>query len=367
MLTRPKQQSEIALIGGGVIGLLTAVELAEAGFQVSLFDQGKVGQEASWAGGGILSPLYPWNYPPELLKLAFYSMSRYPALVTKLSAQTGIDPEWMLSGLSILHTSANPIPNQALTWAESWGLTWTRQSTDKGEALWCPEVAQVRNPRFLTMLVERCRQLGVTFHEDITVTGFQQDRDRLRGLQTTQGFFPTTQAIVTAGAWAGKLLEAIGISLPIYPVRGQMLLLQTNPGTLNTMVMKDHRYLVPRRDGLILVGSTSETVDFDKSVTAEAREALWNFAAEMLPGLTPAHLLRQWSGLRPGSADSIPYIGPLPGWHGLWVAAGHFRYGITNAPATAEILVAMLTNSTPPLDISPYQVIWDNGNVWVFP
>ncbi|PKY10068.1 oxidoreductase [Acidithiobacillus marinus] len=352
-----KKRESVILVGAGVIGLIAAMRLAEAGFDVCVVDRGQAAQEASWAGGGILSPLYPWHYPPELLRLSFYSMSLHQALARELENLTGIDPQWNLSGLRIMAGKRETIPADIINWAQRWQLNWQLMGKEDGlhPSLWCPEVAQVRNPRLLSALLLRCRQLGVKIIEHTEVSGFRRFHNgQLCGLETTRGFWPTNHAIITAGAWTGKLLESARLHLEIYPVRGQMLLLQGQAGMLNSMIMRDQHYLVPRQDGLILAGSTSENVQFDKSVTAEARETLWDFAHDFLPELTSDHIIRQWSGLRPGSQESVPYIGALPGWKGLYVAAGHFRYGLTNAPATAEILVSTLTDQAPPVDIKPY-------------
>ncbi len=362
MDTEGSPRADVLLVGGGVVGLLSAVKLAEAGFRVTILEQGRIGREASWAGAGILSPLYPWRYSPALLQLALYGMQRYGRLAATLFEQTGVDPEWNPSGLFILDGSQEKIPDDALIWAKAWGLDWRLESSKRDDqfslpgvkALWCPEVAQVRNPRLLAALAARCHQVGVHLEEDITVTGFRQRQGRLRGVETSCGFIPAERSIVTAGAWSGTLLRETGNPPSILPVRGQMLLLQGKPGNLSTMVMRDHRYLVQRRDGLFLVGSTSELVGFDKSTTSVARQELWDFACAVFPDIVHAPLLRQWSGLRPGSRDNIPYIGPVPDWEGLFVAAGHFRYGLTNALATADILVALLTETPTPLDITPY-------------
>ncbi len=357
MLAETPVQTDVLLIGGGAIGLVSAIKLAEAGLRVTVLDQGHIGQEASWAGGGILSPLYPWHYPPALLRLALYSMQRYFSLTSTLLEQTGIDPEWIPSGLLILEGEYEKIPNDVPAWGAAWGLDWRPGLAGETQTLWCPEVAQVRNPRLLAAMAARCRQLGIVLYENTAVTGFRKQGERLQGIETITGFIPAERAIVTAGAWSGKILGEIGIHLDIIPVRGQMLLLQGKPGALNTMLMRDNHYLIPRRDGLILAGSTSELAGFDKSTTDEARNELVDFATQVYPDLESLPILKQWSGLRPGSQDSIPYIGPVPGWEGLFVAAGHFRYGLTNAPATADILASLLMKTPPPLDINPYAVL----------
>ena len=357
MPTEISAHTDVLLIGAGAIGLLSAIKLAEAGLRVTVLDQGHIGQEASWAGGGILSPLYPWRYPPALLSLALYSMQRYCSLTSRLAEQTGIDPEWIPSGLLILEGEHEKIPNDVLAWGARWGLDWRLGPAEKTQTLWCPEVAQVRNPRLLAAMSARCRQLGVVLHENTAVNHFRRRGGRLEGVETTAGFMPVERIIVTAGAWSEKILAETGSHLDIIPVRGQILLFQGKPGVLDTILMRDNHYLVPRRDGLILAGSTSEFVGFDKSTTNEAREELLDFTIKALPDLAQAQVLRQWSGLRPGSQDCVPYIGPIPEWEGLFVAAGHFRYGLTNAPATADILVSLLTGTPLPLDIAPYAAL----------
>ena len=356
---------DVVLVGAGAVGLVSAMVLAEAGMRVTLLDKGRVGQEASWAGGGILSPLFPWRYPPALLRLSDYSIALYPQLAAELHRHTGIDPEWEPSGLIILDDAAQPIPADALSWGAAQGHRWALEGEaaaqerqhglrSSAHALWCPEVAQIRNPRLLAALVARCRQLGVLIREGVAVEGFAERNGQLTSVETAQGSLPARQVVVTAGAWTGRLLGNAGIPMAIEPVRGQMLLLQGQPGVLQHILMRSTHYLVPRRDGLILVGSTSEAVGFDKGTTEAAHAELLAFAREVFPPCRHYPVLRQWAGLRPGSHASVPYIGAVAGWKGLYVAAGHFRYGLTNAPATAQLLIHALLGQPTAIDPSPY-------------
>jgi len=343
---------ELVIVGAGAIGLLTALTLAEAGLAVRVLERGRIGREASWAGGGILSPLHPWRYLPEVRRLAAAGMAAYPQLARDLCEHTGIDPEWQASGLLIVEAEDTPFPEDPVGFGAGEGYTWTlmpgteasrtfpafRLRPDR-RALWCPEVAQIRNPRLLQALYRRCQQLGVRFDEEIEVHAFRRDEGgRLRAIVTTDGDIPCTSAVVTTGAWTGRLLQAAGLKLPVKPIRGQMLLLQGQPGALPCLLLHGPHYLVQRRDGLLLVGSSTEDVGFDKSSSSAVREELLDFVHAFFPPSRSYAVLRQWAGLRPGSPDNLPFIGAVPGWEGLFVASGHFRYGLTMAPATAALL-----------------------------
>ncbi len=343
---------DVVIVGAGVIGLVSALFLAESGLAVRVLERGQIGQEASWAGGGILSPLHPWRYLPEVRRLAAAGMAAYPELARSLLEHTGIDPEWQASGLLILESTDHPFPTDPVGFGAGEGQTWhlwdgvtaAAQFPDfrlrHGQrALWCPEVAQVRNPRLLKALHRRCQQLGVRFFPGTEVRAFvRDDAGKLRTIVTDQGEISSTRAIVTAGAWSRQLLVDAGLEFPIKPMRGQMLLLQGEPGALPSLLLHGPHYLVQRRDGLLLVGSSTEDVGFDKSSTVAIREELLAFIHEFFPPARDYPVLRQWAGLRPGSPENRPFIGAVFDGSGLYIASGHFRYGLTMAPATASIL-----------------------------
>lgn len=352
------------VIGGGIIGLLCARELSQAGQSASVLERGRVGREASWAGGGILSPLYPWRYPEAVTRLALWSARAYPQLAMSLQASTGVDPEWTQSGMLTLDAGDAV---QAQTWAEQHGVRLKSvfgaalealepQLAAEGQGLWDEGVAQVRNPRLVQALRQDLAQAGVRFQEGVTVTGFRHQRGRLTALLTPQGDIPTRGCLVAAGAWIADLLQTVGLRLPIRPVRGQMLLLRGPAGLLSRIVLKEGRYVIPRRDGRVLVGSTVEEVGFDRTTTIGARESLVATAVTLVPALADCEIERQWSGLRPGSPDGVPYIGEHPEIRGLWVCAGHYRNGIVLGPASARLLADLVLDRPPTLDASPYRV-----------
>lgn len=357
-----KQQTIV--VGGGVIGLLSAYGLASAGCSVTLLESTETGNEASWAGGGIVSPLYPWRYSPAITALAQWSQDYYPQLGATLYEQTGIDPEVFETGLYWLDLEDE---NEALAWAERQGRPMRRVDMDQvhaavpslgrgfSRAVYMPGVANVRNPRMLQALRRvLAQQTNVTIIEHCPVTGFIREGDRVVGVQTAQGEMRAERVVLAAGAWSGDLLATLGLELPVKPMKGQMILFKCAEGFLPSMVLAKRRYAIPRKDGHILVGSTLENVGFDKSTTAEALESLRATAIDLLPDLADAEVVKHWAGLRPASPEGIPYIGPVPGYDGLWLNCGHFRNGLVLAPASCQLLADLMLDRAPCIDSKPY-------------
>lgn len=337
------------VIGAGVIGCATAYELARQGVEVTLLDRGMAGAESSWAGGGILFPLLPWDYGQPVTALTELSRQCYPGWIENLRLQTGIDPEYLVSGMRVLPPFDM---GKALVWCAAHGLRVEKED----DALLLPDVAQVRNPRLMQALGRALELMGVSIVEHAEVAGFKFAGNRVAGVETSQGSYTADNYVVAAGAWSGVLLGDLAPQTPIWPVRGQMLLFKVAPGLLPHILLQDGVYLIPRLDGHILVGSTLEDVGFDKRVTEDARENLLSRAVAMFPPLSRANLVRHWAGLRPGSPDNVPVIGRHPEIENLYLNAGHFRYGVTMAPASASLLANMIAGKAQPIDASPY--VW---------
>lgn len=328
-----------------------------------MLDKGQTGREASWAGGGILSPLHPWRYPQELLRLAHWSQTLFPDLANALFAETGVDPEWEKSGLLIIDSYEI---GQAVQWGKAWHMELRLLSGKELQqsepvlnpnietALFLPEIAQIRNPRLLRSLRLSLDQLGVTILEATEVTGLKLEKGKITSLQTNSGKLPVNQLLITAGAWSGDLLKPTGIALPIEPVRGQMLLFQARKDQFTRVVLKGNRYLIPRRDGQLLVGSTIEHCGFDKTTTESAKQELLQAGLELAPELADCELIGHWAGLRPGSPKGVPYIGKHPNLNNLYLNAGHFRNGLMLAPACAELMQSIISGTQPKIDPAPY-------------
>ena len=347
------------IVGGGLIGMLTARELSQAGLTVGLVERGETGRESTWAGGGILSPLYPWRYPESVTALASWSQAHYAALAQALEKESGVDPEFQQNGLLILDTEEAA---QARQWAETWGYSLelveaarTRKIEPAlgeypAQALWLPQVAQLRNPRLARALRNSIEHLGVTLLEHNPMKGLVLGEGRIHGVLTEQGEINAEHVVIAGGAWSALLLESVGMQLPVKPVRGQMILYRAEPGVVQRIVLSQDRYVIPRRDGRILVGSTVEDVGFEKATTRAAMQELEAEARRIIPALANYPIEHHWAGLRPGSPHDIPYIMQHPRISGLFVNTGHFRNGVVLGPASARLLADILLQREPILD-----------------
>ncbi len=356
---------DCVVIGGGLIGMLSAWELRRSGLSVTIVEQGQCGMEASWAGGGILSPLYPWRYADAVTALARWSQAHYPAFIRQLHEQSGIDPQLQENGLLILDTEE---ADAAENWAQSWSCRLERLGADDirslepalGEvpdaALWLPEVAHVRNPRLLKSLRQSLINQLVEIREYSRVKDLAQAGGRIQGVVLENETIPAAQVLVAGGAWSGKLLAATGLDLPVRPVRGQMILYRGEAGRVSRIVLSLDRYVIARRDGRVLVGSTLEETGFDRSTTESARKSLAAEALRLIPALAKCDIEHHWAGLRPGSPEGIPYIGAHPKIAGLYVNSGHFRNGVVLGLASSRLLADIMLGREPIVASQAYHV-----------
>jgi glycine oxidase len=357
--------ADVAILGGGVIGLTTAYFLARERARVVVLDKGDFGQEASWAGAGIVPPVPMAESHSAFDRLRAHSASMFPQLSDELRELTGIDNGFLRSGgLELLGSQAGPreewhvegLALQSLTEAELIGLE-PNLAPGLGPALYLPDMAQLRNPRHLKALVAAGRSRGVRYQAGCPGLGFLKTKRRIEAVRTSAGTISADRFLLASGAWTDPLMEGlIGKGPGIRPIRGQIALLHTGFPMIRRILLWGSRYLVPRPDGRILAGSTEEDAGFDKSTTAEAIASLLSLAQTLVPALRSAHLERCWSGLRPGSPDGLPFLGPIPGFDNIFIAAGHHRAGILTSPATALVMKECLLGQPLTVPLEAFRV-----------
>lgn len=341
---------DVIIVGAGVIGLTTAYELARNKIKVSLIDQFLPYRKASWAGAGIIPPGNPNLVANPADWLRAKSSQLFPILSSELLQFTNINNGYFKCGGLELTSHYEETNEQAWT-RES--IYFERISELKLKSLaphldpknckvtYFPEMAQIRNPRHLKALTEACKLLGVRFYNDCKITGLIKKGRQIIGLESENGVFNAGQFIITAGPWAGDFLQQEKINTHIFPIRGQMLLMQTSL-SLKEIILIEKCYIVPRGEGLVLVGSTEEDVGFNGSTTSEGKDYLLKMACDLIPMLKNAKIIDHWSGLRPGCSKNSPLIGKSPESDNLYFAAGHFRQGLQTSPATALLIKSIL-------------------------
>jgi glycine oxidase len=331
---------KVAVIGGGIVGCITSLFLIEKGYEVTLLDQSAIGQEASWAGAGILSPLLPWNYQDAVNNLCFGSADFYHQLSEILKKDTGIDSEWIESGMLIYDINDK---ENAIRWCQKNDIEIQQVQIEKTPYLFLPHVAQIRNPRLLKALKIFLIKKNVVMMEHQKVSPIIDSNNFIRCLQTESDLnLEADYYVVASGAWSSYVLNEIDIP-KIKPIRGQLIQYPAIQEKLPYIIYKDDFYLVQRQDGVILAGSTKEDVGFDKGITDEARHSLQQKAEHLMPALKNYSIENQWSGLRTGSEGNVPMIEKHHRYNNVYLNIGHYRYGLTMAPKAARIISDLIT------------------------
>lgn len=359
--TTQPELPDVLVVGGGIIGLSIALELADRRANVRLIERGEPGREASWAGAGILPPGSGYGCHPGLEAMAARSNTLHPLISQRLSAETGIDDGFRRCGAIYMTTPRNrcevmatlgrwrslgaTIEPAAETVADK-RLTGICGIQGDHNSFWVPGEATVRNPRRLPALVDLCRSKGVRIDAGVGVEGVVVEAGRAIGVQTSRGTIIAGAVCLAAGAWIAPLVEPMGLRAEVRPIRGQMVLLQGVVGAPEMIVHNDDMYVVPRFDGRVLVGSTVEDVGFDKSTASAAIAELVERARRLVPALRNAEVHAQWAGLRPATPDGLPILGAVTGVSNAYMAGGHFRAGLHLAPATAELLCDVIEGHT---------------------
>jgi glycine oxidase len=353
------QRADVVIVGGGVIGLAVARALAQRGLcDVLLIERAGLGAEASSAAAGMLAPQAEADRPDDLFYLTCQSRDMYPAFAAGLREETGIDVELETAGtlyLAFNEQDATELERR-YEWQSRAGLPISILSPDEARqlessvsqevqlALKFPLDTQVENRRLLVALATSNEQLGVKLATETAVTSLKSDREKVCGVETSRGFVATEQVVIAGGAWSSMLQDKALPDLGIEPVRGQMLCLAANPQIFSHVIYSPRGYLVPRRDGRLLAGSTTEHAGYDKRVTAAGIKSITSAALEITSRIGSLAVTASWAGLRPRAADGLPVLGPCAEIAGVFYATGHYRNGILLAPITAELIAEAVVN-----------------------
>lgn len=353
----------VVIIGGGIVGCMTAMELVDRGYQVTIVERNQIASqtsgESSWAGGGIIFPLLPWMYSEPVNTLTGYGAQAYSKICARLEKETSLPTGFIESGFLILP----PYDHQAaVDWCESHQQEFefvdkvdSLLSPIQNAALHLPKVCQARPPFFMKALRQWLVQHDVTLLEHTELLPLDELR-ALNAWQTTDGrVIEADKFVVTSGAWSFLLLRNVAQKLNIKPMRGQILLYQP-PENLKQIVYQNGFYMIPRGDGYLLAGSTLEDVGFDASTTEAVRDELTIKAQSIMPSLKGLPIIKHWSGLRPGTPENLPTISAHPHIQNLYLNTGHFRYGLTMAPASAKLVADLISEKRPFIDASHFSL-----------
>jgi glycine oxidase len=369
-VTDKYRSADVVIVGGGVIGLTIARALVQRGVRdVCVVERASLGSEASFAAGGILAPQAEADSRDEFFELACRSRDLYPEFAEALREETSIDVELDSTGtLYVAFTEGDLREIESrFEWQSKAGLVVERLTPSEARelepcisetvrgALRFPRDVQVENRRLLNALVNSCAKQGVGIYAvtNCEILGIDRNRisgvrNRISGVQTSRGFVSCRTVIIAAGTWSNAIENSR--TPKIEPIRGQMICFDAKPQLTRHVIYSPRGYLVPRQDGRLLAGSTSEHAGFTKQVTAGGLNQIIANAQEISPKILTLPVVDTWAGLRPRAPDGLPVLGPCGEIDGLFYATGHYRNGILLAPVTGELIAeAVVTGRVSPL------------------
>jgi glycine oxidase len=353
--------SEILIIGGGVIGLSLARELHKKGFRrITILERGEIGKESSYAAAGMLAPQTETDKDDDFFRLCAESNQIYPQFAAELFEETDVDIELDQSGTLYLAFTENDVKEirHRFEWQTKAGLQVehlsARETTqaepfaspDVLESLFFPNDWQVENRKLLHALRKYCELFGIEIRENVEIKNLLIENKKIVGAETVKEKFSAETVVLATGAWT-SFIKAGALDLPkIKPLRGQMISFFTAKRLFSKVIYSPRGYIVPRADGRVLAGATVEDAGFDKGITSEGIDFVRERALEIAPSLVNLDIQDKWAGLRPFAADGLPILGKFAEIENLFIASAHFRNGILLAPLTAKILAEKIAENS---------------------
>jgi glycine oxidase len=364
--------SDVVIVGGGIVGCACAYELAKAGASVTLLEYGRTGMQATNAAAGMLAPMIEARGPGAMLQSGMRALREYPATAQGVEAECGFDVELRLHGILKVAFTPDQIAElrRRFAWQRELGLPleWLDAETCREleprlsqrvlGGVFSPEEGGVSNQMLALGLERAAIGRGAEVRQGTPVTGFTTRGGRVTAVRSGDASFACDTVLLAAGARSGQVAARLRHSrdghrsttndgqrptanmtlLPVRPVRGQMIALGGMSTPIRHIVWGPDGYLVPRANGLVFAGATVEEVGFRRRTTKAGIRAMRSMAIGLVPQLAAADAHFNWAGLRPGSPDDLPMIGPLPGWPNVIAATGHFRNGILLGPLTGKLV-----------------------------
>lgn len=366
---------DVAVVGAGVIGLSIALELQMHGKRVLLIDRAGHAPSSSWAAAGIIPPMDPDSATDPFDQLLGHSVRMYANWVQSIEQLSNVNVEFIhCGGLHVARSFGEAAALQVAV--QQWRADGVRAEPidlltlgdiepslvegdtirDVQHVFWLPDESQVRPPKLLQALRLAAERMGVVFARRVREPTMHVRPDGTWLIHAERDVSTAHTVCLAMGAWTQMFLSKFGVRLELEPRRGQMILFPPNSVRLRHVINEGPRYLVPRRDGRILVGSTVEDVGFDTTTAPIDVEELRRFAAGLVPALADVPIESRWAGLRPCTGDGYPYLGSVPQLPNAFLAAGHFRSGIALAPITARLIRQMILQQPLDYDCPPFRI-----------
>lgn len=366
--------SEIVIVGGGVIGCCIAYFLTLGGAKVTLLERGRLASGASGVAAGMLAPQVEAPFADAFFEVSLTGRHEHAPLAQQLLDEVGLDVEYRRTGiLRVARTEAERVDLQRmLHWQTARGLSaeWIEaarlgecEPLLKGVAarllaggLWLADEGQVRGPRLVQALAAAAIQRGARIQEATSVHALCTAGGRVTGVRTSAGTIGADTVVLAAGVWSPELSDAAGLSLPITPVKGQILSLRALGKSPRQVLWAGECYLVPRPDGEIVLGATEEEGNYDLQPTLAGMHRLTEAALEVVPAVGGFSVDGFWAGLRPAAPDRFPIVGWAGALDGLFVATAHYRNGILLGPLTGRRVAAHLLGDASLGELAPFSV-----------
>ena len=333
---------DAVVVGGGIVGCLTAYLLARRGMKVTILERDSVGSHASGFAFGEMGPLDGAGLPDPLLDFSVWSLQRHGTLAGELREAGGVDNQFQVCNRLKLAFDEEDVRafHEDLKWQKDvreLGVEWlTPEEVVKIEPMANPAclggvyiqgVGAVEPYRHNLAAAQAGEKIGVTLLQR-RATGLISEGGRCLGVTYDGGRLEAGVVVLAMGPWTQQASDWCGVNIPISPLKGQILRLQHSSSPIKTSLHWGGSYVVTKPDGLTWAGTTEEEVGFDEETTSGARDEIMGGLLTMAPSLSEAQLVQQTACLRPLSSDGLPVVGKVPGWRNLYLGTGSGRKGI---------------------------------------